>query len=44
MLTSFWVLVGSSQGIKLGFKVFKLEELKVLESQKVCFKIEPKVP
>ncbi len=44
MLTSSWVLVGSSQVINLGFKVFKLEELKVLEFQKVYFKIETKVP
>jgi hypothetical protein len=44
MLTSSWILVGSSQVIKLGYKVFKLEELKVLEIQKVCFKIESKVP
>jgi hypothetical protein len=43
MLTSSWVLVGSSQVIKLGSKVFKLEELKVLEIQKIYFKIETKV-
>jgi hypothetical protein len=34
MLTSSWVLVGLSQVIKLGSKVFKLEELKALEIQK----------
>jgi len=43
MLTSSWVFVGSSQVIKLGSKVFKLEELKVLEIQKIYFKIETKV-